>query len=114
MLYKLDQIFTKFIFSIFYIISFKGKNAFGAGFVVFSFVSGIGAYLCFNPPYDYYNYGFLTILIGRTALGWFQIAISAVLAILGIIATYRAFYPEKPIDYEQYLYPIRKSDDLEK
>lgn len=110
MLDKIDAAFTTFIFSIFHLTSFKGKNAFGSGFFVFSFISGMGAYLCFNPPYSNYGYGLLIGLAGRSAIGWIQIAVSALLMLLGFIATHRAFWPEKPIDYEQYLYPISQSD----
>jgi hypothetical protein len=110
MLDKINIAFTKFVFSIFHLISFKGKNEFGAGFFVFSFISGMGAYLCFNPPYSNYGCGLLIGLAGRSAMGWIQIAVSVLLMLLGFIATYKAFWPKKPIDYEQYLYPISKSN----
>jgi hypothetical protein len=114
---KFEESFLKLIFWTFNKLSLNSKNVLGISLFLFSVIWGVAAYFCFYPPYDYYGYGFeygrvklINLLLGRSALGWVYTVASVGCLIAGIVATYKAFHPEKNIDYEQYLYPISKND----
>jgi hypothetical protein len=98
MLNKLEEALINLVSWIFYIVSCKEKNSLGASLFLFSAIFSFAAYMNFNPPYDYYGYGFeygraslVNILLGRTIMAWIY-TISSLGCIVGaIIATYKTF-----------------------